>query len=64
MRIISSRRAGRQEQKEYGKTIMKEEYDFSKGERGKFYHHGFKLNIPQFIKMRMFPNLFKRLHLK
>lgn len=28
---------------------MKEEYDFSKGERGKFYHPDVKLNIPIYL---------------
>jgi hypothetical protein len=28
---------------------MKKEYDFSKGERGKFYRPGMKLNIPIYL---------------
>jgi hypothetical protein len=28
---------------------MKEEYDFSKGERGKFYRPGAKLNLPVYL---------------
>ena len=28
---------------------MKEEYDFSKGERGKFYRKGAKLNLPIYL---------------
>jgi len=28
---------------------MKKEYDFSKGERGKFYHPNVKLNIPIYL---------------
>jgi hypothetical protein len=28
---------------------MKEEYDFSKSERGKFYHPDVKLNIPIYL---------------
>ena len=28
---------------------MKEEYDFSKGERGKFYRTGAELNIPVYL---------------
>jgi hypothetical protein len=28
---------------------MREEYDFSKGERGKFYHYDLKLNIPIYL---------------
>jgi len=28
---------------------MKEEYDFSKGERGKFYHPDAKLNLPIYL---------------
>ena len=28
---------------------MKDEYDFSKGERGKFYHPDIKLNIPVYL---------------
>ena len=29
---------------------MREEYDFSKGERGKFYHPDLKLNIPIYLE--------------
>ena len=29
--------------------IMKKEYDFSKAERGKFYHPNMKLNIPIYL---------------
>jgi len=28
---------------------MRKEYDFSKGERGKFYHPDIKLNIPVYL---------------
>jgi len=28
---------------------MKKEYDFSKGERGKFYHPNAKLNLPVYL---------------
>ena len=28
---------------------MREEYDFSKGERGKFYHPDMKVNIPIYL---------------
>ncbi|MGO9122936.1 MAG: hypothetical protein ACLQPD_35615 [Desulfomonilaceae bacterium] len=28
---------------------MKKEYDFSKGERGKFYHSDVELNLPVFL---------------
>lgn len=28
---------------------MREEYDFSKGERGKFYRHDAELNIPVYL---------------
>jgi hypothetical protein len=28
---------------------MRKEYDFSKGERGKFYHPEMKLNIPVYL---------------
>jgi len=28
---------------------MREEYDFSKGEQGKFYRQGLKLNIPIYL---------------
>ena len=28
---------------------MRKEYDFSKGERGKFYHPNMKLNIPIYL---------------
>ena len=29
--------------------IMKEEYDFSKGEEGKFFHNDIKLNLPVYL---------------
>jgi hypothetical protein len=29
---------------------MKREYDFSKGERGKFFHPGAELNIPVYLE--------------
>lgn len=29
---------------------MREEYDFSNGERGKFYHPDLKLNIPIYLE--------------
>ena len=29
---------------------MKKEYDFSKGERGKFYRAGAKLNLPVYLE--------------
>ena len=29
---------------------MKKEYDFSKGERGKFYHPGVELNMPIYLE--------------
>ncbi len=29
---------------------MKKEYDFSKGERGKFYNKNIKLNMPVYLK--------------
>jgi len=29
---------------------MKKEYDFSKGERGKFYRPGVKLNLPIYLE--------------
>ncbi len=29
---------------------MKEEYDFSKAERGKFYRPGLKLNLPIYLR--------------
>ena len=28
---------------------MKQEYDFSKGERGRFYHESAKLNLPVYL---------------
>jgi hypothetical protein len=33
-----------------GEKIMKKEYDFSKGERGKFYRPGAKLNLPVYLE--------------
>ena len=32
-----------------GNAAMKKEYDFSKGERGKFYRPGVELNIPVYL---------------
>ena len=29
---------------------MRQEYDFSKGERGKFYHEDVKLNLPVYLE--------------
>ena len=29
---------------------MRKEYDFSKGERGKFYHSNIKMNIPVYLE--------------
>ena len=29
---------------------MKKEYDFTKGERGKFYHHNAGLNFPVYLE--------------
>jgi len=29
---------------------MKKEYDFSKGERGKFYHRGVELSMPVYLE--------------
>ena len=33
---------------------MKEEYDFSKGERGKFYKKNIKLNLPIYLEPEIF----------
>jgi len=33
-----------------GNDTMKEEYDFSKGERGKFFQEDIKLNIPVYLE--------------
>ena len=33
---------------------MKEEYDFSKGERGKFYKKDIKLNLPIYLEPEIF----------
>lgn len=30
---------------------MKKEYDFSKGERGKFYHPNITLNLPVYLEL-------------
>lgn len=32
-----------------GSNAMKDEYDFSKGERGKFHKQGVKLNLPVYL---------------
>jgi hypothetical protein len=37
-------------QKRSGIRSMKEEYDFSKGERGKFYHPDVELNVPVYLE--------------
>ena len=36
---------------------MKEEYDFSKGERGKFYRPDAKLNLPVYLDAEVFDYL-------
>ncbi len=36
---------------------MKEEYDFSKGERGKFYRPNAKLNLPVYLDAEVFDYL-------
>jgi len=33
-----------------GILMMKKEYDFSKGERGKFYHPDVQLNLPVYLE--------------
>lgn len=33
-----------------GNDTMKEEYDFSKGERGKFFQKDIKLNLPVYLE--------------
>jgi hypothetical protein len=33
---------------------MRKEYDFSRGERGKFYHPDMKLNIPIYLDEEVF----------
>ncbi|MEW6368037.1 MAG: hypothetical protein AB1714_25705 [Acidobacteriota bacterium] len=33
---------------------MKQEYDFWKGERGKFYKRGLKLNLPVYLEEEVF----------
>jgi hypothetical protein len=32
---------------------MKKQYDFSKGERGKFYKANLKLNIPVYLELKL-----------
>ena len=42
-----------------GNNDMKKEYDFSKGERGKFYHPEAQLNLPVYLEpdvREYFPN--------
>jgi hypothetical protein len=34
----------------YGEWTIRDEYDFSKGERGKFYHADAKLNLPIYLE--------------
>jgi uncharacterized DUF497 family protein len=50
IRIFSSRKATKQETKQYSEWIMKKEYDFSRGERGKFYRLDAQLNIPVYLE--------------
>jgi hypothetical protein len=33
---------------------MKKEYDFSKGERGKFFHKDIKINLPVYLEDEIF----------
>ena len=53
IRIISARRATRQEAGQYAEfgqyTKMTEQFDFSKGERGKFYRQDAVLHIPIYL---------------
>ena len=51
IRIISSRKATKHETKKYGDSKMRKEYDFSKGERGKFYRRDMKLNISIYVAL-------------
>jgi len=39
---------------------MKKEYDFSKGERGKFFRHGVELNIPVYFEPQVARAIQKR----
>ncbi len=51
VRLISARRAAPSEMREYqGRNEMKAEYDFGKGERGKFYHPGASLRLPIYLE--------------
>jgi hypothetical protein len=43
---------------------MKREYDFSKGERGKFYRPGAKLNLPIYLDDEVLGYLSERAHSK
>jgi uncharacterized DUF497 family protein len=50
IRVISARKATKGEAHAIqGKGTMKKEYDFSKGERGKFYRPDAELNIPIYL---------------
>ncbi len=40
----------RKSQNNMGNDTMKEEYDFSKGERGKFFQKDIKLNLPVYLE--------------
>ncbi len=48
VRIISARRATRHERRQYETGPMKQEYDFSKGETGKFFHENAKRYLPAY----------------
>lgn len=54
VRIISARRATKREERQYQGDIeevkqMREEYDFSKAERGKFYRPDAALSVPVYL---------------
>lgn len=49
VRIISARPATKHEQRQYEADLMKQEYDFSKGERGKFFRENARLNLPVYL---------------
>jgi hypothetical protein len=50
IRLISARKANRREGTQYrGIWAMKTHYDFSKGERGKFYRKGATLRLPIYL---------------
>jgi len=60
IRTISARKATKNEIKQYNEGFkMKKEYDFSKGERGKFYYPDAEFFIPIYLEREILEELEK-----